>query len=58
MKLLVANNATPFVRGGAELLADRLVLELRRAGHEAEVLRLPLWATPRIRSSRASSRPP
>jgi glycosyltransferase involved in cell wall biosynthesis len=46
MKLLVANNAAPFVRGGAELLADRLVLELRRAGHEAELLRLPLGNTP------------
>ena len=46
MKLLVANNAAPFVRGGAELLADRLVLELRRAGHEAELLRLPLGSTP------------
>lgn len=42
MKILVANNATPFVRGGAELLADRLVVELRRHGHEAELLRLPL----------------
>jgi glycosyltransferase involved in cell wall biosynthesis len=47
MKLLVANNAAPFVRGGAELLADRLVLELRRAGHEAELLRLPLGNDPR-----------
>lgn len=47
MKLLVANNAAPFVRGGAELLADRLVLELRKAGHEAELLRLPLGGTPR-----------
>lgn len=46
MKILVANNAAPFVRGGAELLADRLVLELRRAGHEAELLRLPLGDTP------------
>lgn len=45
MKLLVANNAAPFVRGGAELLADRLVLELRQAGHEAELLRLPLGNT-------------
>jgi len=47
MKILVANNAAPFVRGGAELLADRLVLELRRAGHEAELLRLPLGNTPK-----------
>lgn len=46
MKILVANNAAPFVRGGAELLADRLVLELRRAGHEAELLRLPLGDDP------------
>lgn len=45
MKLLVANNAAPFVRGGAELLAERLVLELRRAGHEAELLRMPLGGT-------------
>lgn len=46
MKLLVANNAAPFVRGGAELLADRLVDELRKAGHEADLLRLPLGNTP------------
>jgi len=46
VKLLVANNAAPFIRGGAELLADRLVLELQRAGHQAELLRLPLGNTP------------
>lgn len=46
MKLLVANNAAPFVRGGAELLADRLVVELRRAGHEVDLLRLPIGNTP------------
>jgi glycosyltransferase involved in cell wall biosynthesis len=46
MKILVANNAAPFVRGGAELLADRLVLELRAAGHEAELLRLPIGDSP------------
>lgn len=46
MKILVANNAAPFVRGGAELLADRLVIELRRAGHSADLLRLPLGDTP------------
>jgi glycosyltransferase involved in cell wall biosynthesis len=46
VKLLVANNAAPFVRGGAELLADRLIGELRAAGHEAELLRLPLGTTP------------
>lgn len=46
MKILVANNAAPFVYGGAELLSDRLVLELRRAGHEVDLLRLPLGNTP------------
>ena len=46
MKILVANNVAPFVRGGAELLADRLILELRKAVHEAELLRLPLGRTP------------
>jgi glycosyltransferase involved in cell wall biosynthesis len=46
MRLLVVNNAMPFVRGGAELLADRLVVELRAAGHEAELVRLPLGNSP------------
>lgn len=41
MKLLVATDAVPFALGGAELIADRLVIELRRAGHDAEVVRLP-----------------
>lgn len=46
MRILVANNVAPFVRGGAELLADRLMLELRKAGHQAELLRMPLGETP------------
>lgn len=46
MRILVANNAAPFVRGGAELLADRLVVELIAAGHEAELVRIPLGSTP------------
>lgn len=46
MKLLVATNAAPFIRGGAELLADRLILELRGAGHQAELMRIPLGRTP------------
>ena len=46
MKILVANNAAPFVRGGAELLAERLISELIAAGHQAELLRLPLGNTP------------
>jgi len=46
VKLLVANNAAPFVRGGAELLADRLVRELLQAGHEVDLLRLPIGNSP------------
>ncbi len=49
MKILVANNLNPFERGGAELLADHLVANLHRHGHEAELLRLPFayedWST-------------
>ena len=42
MKVLVVNNAAPFIRGGAEELADRLVLELNATkGIEAELLRVP-----------------
>lgn len=47
MKIVVLNNAAPFVRGGAELLAEKLTIELDRAGHEAELIRLPMaWSTP------------
>lgn len=42
MKVVVLNNGVPFVRGGAEHLADSLVHELRVRGHQAELVRLPL----------------
>ncbi len=42
MKVLVVNNMTPFIRGGAEELADQLVANLRRTkGVSAELLRVP-----------------
>jgi glycosyltransferase involved in cell wall biosynthesis len=47
MRLVVANSALPFSRGEEDLLAERLVVELQRAGHEAELLRLPLGTHPR-----------
>lgn len=48
MKILVLNNAAPFIRGGAEELADNLALQLNaRPGIEAEVLRIPFRTTPR-----------
>ncbi len=47
MKVLVVNNAAPFIRGGAEELADHLVVQLNQtAGVEAELLRVPFRWTP------------
>lgn len=42
MKVLVLNNGIPFLKGGAEHLADSLARELVVRGHEAQVVRLPL----------------
>ena len=36
----------PFVRGGAEALVDNLIVHLRDAGHEPDVLRLPFYWEP------------
>jgi glycosyltransferase involved in cell wall biosynthesis len=41
MKVAVLNTQVPFVRGGAEQLADGLVAALRSASHEVDLLRLP-----------------
>ena len=42
MKILVVNNMAPFIRGGAEELADHLVANLQRTkGVSAELLRIP-----------------
>lgn len=41
MKITVVNAMAPFVWGGAEELAHHLVLNLRRAGHEAELFSIP-----------------
>ena len=57
VKLLVANNAAPFVRGGAELLADRLVLELRGARARGGAAAAAARRHARGRSSTACSPP-
>lgn len=50
MKVLVVNNAAPFIRGGAEELADHLVRKLNAAtGVQAELLRVPFAWSPRER---------
>ena len=41
MKIAVVNSAAPFVRGGAEQLADALVQKLREYGHQAILFRIP-----------------
>lgn len=47
MKIAVVNNAVPFVRGGAEFLADWLVERLARSGHSATLVRIPFqWNPP------------
>lgn len=47
MKILVANNCVPFVRGGAEHLADALTQKLIEFGHEAMLVRIPFrWEPP------------
>jgi glycosyltransferase involved in cell wall biosynthesis len=50
MKVLVVNNAVPFIRGGAEELADNLVRRLNATpGVQAESLRVPFNWEPRER---------
>jgi glycosyltransferase involved in cell wall biosynthesis len=45
MRVVVANNMTPFIHGGAEELANRLVRGIAARGHEVELIRIPFrWA--------------
>lgn len=47
MKVAVVNNSVPFLRGGAEHLADSLVQQLSARGHQTTLVKVPLrWATP------------
>ena len=47
MKIAVINNGVPFLWGGAEYLADTLVEQLQRYGHEAVLVRYPFrWDPP------------
>jgi len=41
MRIVAVSVRTPFVYGGAELLADELIKALRAAGHEAELVTIP-----------------
>ena len=41
MKVLVVTSGVPFIRGGAEILADNLCQALSAAGHTAELIFIP-----------------
>jgi len=41
MRIAVCRPQVPFVYGGAELMADQLVAELAKRGHEAETVSIP-----------------
>ena len=46
MRILLCNAQVPFARGGAELLVESLRDELRRRGHQADIVTLPYsWDT-------------
>jgi len=47
MRILIATTHVPFIRGGAELLAEGLRDALCTAGHEAEIVNVPFkWYPP------------
>lgn len=45
MRIIVASVRPPFVRGGAEVLADELIRALQAAGHDAELVTIPFNPT-------------
>src|SRR5919108_6065289 len=47
MKILITTVQVPFIRGGAEILAEGLRDALRSEGHEAEIVAIPFkWYPP------------
>ena len=47
MRVLIATTQVPFVRGGAEMLAEHLQSAIENAGHAAEIVALPFkWYPP------------
>jgi glycosyltransferase involved in cell wall biosynthesis len=49
MRIAVCRPQVPFVYGGAEVVADQLVDELRLRGHEAELVAIPFRWEPGVR---------
>jgi len=47
VRILIATVKVPFVSGGAEILAQQLLVNLRAAGHETEMVEIPFkWYPP------------
>ncbi|MBH8566850.1 glycosyltransferase family 4 protein [Nostoc sp. CENA67] len=47
MRVLIVTTQVPFVRGGAEILAEGLLKAIRTEGHEAEIVAIPFkWYPP------------
>jgi glycosyltransferase involved in cell wall biosynthesis len=46
MKILIATAQVPFIRGGAEILAEGLLSAIRATGHEAEITAIPFKGYP------------
>jgi len=53
LKVAIATVQVPFIRGGAELLAEGLLDACRAAGHEAEIVSMPFRFTPDHEVARA-----
>lgn len=49
LNILILNTQVPFTRGGAEILVDSLLRELRQRGHRADLVQLPFSALPKRR---------
>ncbi len=46
MKIIITTVQVPFIRGGAEILAEELLSVLEEAGHEVEIVAVPLKGYP------------
>jgi glycosyltransferase involved in cell wall biosynthesis len=47
MNIIIATSQVPYIRGGAEILAEELQQALRAAGHRAEIVAIPFkWYPP------------
>ena len=48
MKVGIATVQVPFLRGGAELLAEGLCCKIKQFGHDAEIISMPFKWYPHL----------